>query len=297
MGRHQLNPTKSLYRPAGAAKHAAASRALDVPEGLEVANPKTSGLRRIPLTVALMTMGVGTVSVPSEAATGELDAEASLDAVRAASDVELIHPRVTVETSAAEPVVLSNEVVVKSGDTVGALAEARGVNVWDMLAANGLGPWDLIFPGQTLVYTGPSMMAAAPAPAAPAPAAPSAVVPAAAAPAPAAPASTRSWAIYQASVAQIGQYQDCVKMVADSLATVGIYWYKWPHEYLQIGQQIPMDQAVPGDLLYYVNGGAGVGHIAVYAGDGRAIHGGWNGNETREFSAYVGSGPIAIRLY
>lgn len=88
-------------------------------------------------------------------------------------------------------------------------------------------------------------------------------------------------------------------MVADALAAVGIYWYKWPREYYQIGRPVSAAQARPGDLVYYVNG-AGPGslaHIAIYIGNGQAVHGGWNGNQTIVFSVNVGSGPNFIRLY
>ena len=37
-------------------------------------------------------------------------------------------------------------------------------------------------------------------------------------------------------------------------------------------------------------------HIAVYAGNGQAIHGGWNGNQTVVNSVNVGSGPVFIRV-
>ena len=73
----------------------------------------------------------------------------------------------------------SNQYVVVAGDTVGAIASRFGVNVYDMLAANGLGAYTLIHPGQTLKLSGPPVPVPAPAPAAPAPAAPALTAPAA----------------------------------------------------------------------------------------------------------------------
>ena len=49
---------------------------------------------------------------------------------------------------------------------------------------------------------------------------------------------------------------------------------------MSLGTVVPASQAQPGDLVYYANGGLGFAHIAVYAGNGQAIHGGWNGNQT-----------------
>ena len=41
----------------------------------------------------------------------------------------------------------------------------------------------------------------------------------------------------------------------------------------------------------------GVPHIAVYVGNGQAVHGGWlKGGTTVEASAYIGSGPVFIRV-
>ena len=72
----------------------------------------------------------------------------------------------------------SNLYVVVAGDTVGVIASRFGVDVYAMLAANGLGVYSIIQPGQTLKLSGPPVaVPAAPpapalAPAAPAPAAP-----------------------------------------------------------------------------------------------------------------------------
>jgi LysM repeat protein len=71
-------------------------------------------------------------------------------------------------------------------DTVGAIAGSHGVDMNAMLAANGLSGYSIIFPGETLLLTGPAIAVAAPAPAAASPVAAPASAPA---PAPAAPAS------------------------------------------------------------------------------------------------------------
>ena len=148
--------------------------------------------------------------------------------------------------------------------------------------------------------------AATPAPAAkpaatPAPApAPKAEVKPAATPAPAATtqvaSSNKGAAIYQAAMAQLGRIQDCTMLVTNSLKAVGINFHDWPAGYMSLGTVVPASQAQPGDLVYYANGGLGFAHIAVYAGNGQAIHGGWNGNQTVVNSVNVGSGPVFIRV-
>ncbi|UUL76300.1 C40 family peptidase [Pseudarthrobacter sp. Fe7] len=117
-----------------------------------------------------------------------------------------------------------------------------------------------------------------------------------AAPAAQVSASGKGAAILSAAYAQAGVHQDCTMLVTNALAAVGIHFHDWPAGYLSLGDRVPMSQAQPGDLLYYADGGGGMAHIAVYAGNGMAVHGGFNGNDTVVFSANVGSGPVAIRV-
>lgn len=107
---------------------------------------------------------------------------------------------------------------------------------------------------------------------------------------------TKGAAIYQAALSQIGRYQDCTMLVTNALKSVGINFHDWPSGYFSLGTVVPPSQAQPGDLIYYANGGTGLAHIAVYAGNGQAIHGGWLGNQTVLNSANVGSGPTFIRV-
>ena len=120
-------------------------------------------------------------------------------------------------------------------------------------------------------------------------------------PAPAAtqaPASSSGMgaAIAAAAYAQLGVAQDCTMLVTNSLAAVGIHYHGWPAGYLSLGRTVSAAEARPGDLAYYANGGSGQAHIAVYVGNGMAVHGGWNGYTTALFSVNVGSGPVYIRV-
>ncbi len=100
-----------------------------------------------------------------------------------------------------------------------------------------------------------------------------------AAPAEAAQASTGTQnassyqAIANAALAQVGVYQDCTMLVTNSLRAVGINFHGWPHEYLSLGPVT--NNPVPGDIIVYQ------GHVAIYIGDGMAVHGGWLGNQTK----------------
>lgn len=123
-----------------------------------------------------------------------------------------------------------------------------------------------------------------------------ATAPAPVAPAPVASASGNGAAIAAAAYAQLGVSQDCTMLVTNSLAAVGINFHGWPAGYFSLGRTISAAEAQPGDLTYYANGGAGLAHIAVYVGGGKAVHGGWSGNTTSLQSVNVGSGPVYIRV-
>lgn len=94
-------------------------------------------------------------------------------------------------------------------------------------------------------------------------------------------------AIANAALAQLGRYQDCTMLVTNSLAAVGINFHGWPTEYLSLGPTT--SNPVPGDICVYQ------GHVAIYIGNGQAVHGGWLGSQTvistvacdRPFIAYV----------
>lgn len=83
-------------------------------------------------------------------------------------------------------------------------------------------------------------------------------------------------AIAAAAKAQVGVNQDCTMLVTNSLAAVGIYFHGWPEEYAALGSWT--SNPVPGDIIIYS------GHVAIYIGNGRAIHGGFYGYTTVEWT-------------
>ena len=109
-------------------------------------------------------------------------------------------------------------------------------------------------------------------------------------------ASDKGKAVLEAAYAQLGRYQDCTMLVTNSLKSIGINFHDWPAGYASLGKEVPLSEAQPGDILIYKDGGLGVGHVAIYAGNGKAIHGGWLGNQTSIGLAIIGSGITAIRL-
>ncbi|WP_104116990.1 NlpC/P60 family protein [Arthrobacter sp. B1805] len=130
-----------------------------------------------------------------------------------------------------------------------------------------------------------------------APVAAAGVAVAAATPAPAPVASSGVAAtIAAAAKGQLGVMQDCTRLVSNSLAAAGINFHGWPAGYLSLGRTVSAGEAIPGDLIYYADGGMGLAHIAVYIGGGQAVHGGFNGNTTVIAPAELGSGGVYIRV-
>lgn len=110
---------------------------------------------------------------------------------------------------APAPATDANLYTVVPGDTVGGIAARHGVDMNAMLAANGLGGYSVIVPGQTLKLTGPAVALSAPAPAQAA-----TPVQAAAAPAPAAapvvPAAPAVRTIYVAGAGGQSMVDACI---------------------------------------------------------------------------------------
>lgn len=82
--------------------------------------------------------------------------------------------------------------------------------------------------------------------------------------------------IAKAALAQLGVAQDCTMLVTNSLKAVGINFHGAPYKYASLGSFT--DDPQPGDICLYQ------GHVAIYIGDGMAVHGGWNGGTTAIFT-------------
>lgn len=63
---------------------------------------------------------------------------------------------------------------------------------------------------------------------------------------------------------------DCSGLVQYSYAQGGVALPRTTGEQLKAGQEIALSEAEPGDLLFYKLNGAL--HVALYVGDGRAVH-------------------------
>ena len=101
----------------------------------------------------------------------------------------------------------------------------------------------------------------------------------------------------------IGQSMDCTALVRQALAARGINFHGWPEEYVNVpGGHVVTDGSLqPGDILIYANtggwnGGAHYDHVALYVGNGQAVHGGWNGYSGALASAMTEKLTIVVRI-
>lgn len=104
------------------------------------------------------------------------------------------------------------------------------------------------------------------------------------------PTGNKGAAIAQAALAQLGVNQDCTMLVTNSVfRATGKYFHGWPTEYYALGDVVANPQ--PGDICIYP------GHVAIYIGNGQAVHGGWNGGTTAIASVNCSAGsPTYVRV-
>lgn len=65
---------------------------------------------------------------------------------------------------------------------------------------------------------------------------------------------------------------DCSGLVQYVYGLQGLRVPRTTREQFKAGDRIKLKHAEPGDLLFYSFGGGGIDHVAVYLGDGQAVH-------------------------
>ncbi|UOR00844.1 NlpC/P60 family protein [Leucobacter allii] len=107
------------------------------------------------------------------------------------------------------------------------------------------------------------------------------------------PAGAGAQGIVAAAMAQLGQYQDCTALVERSLRAIGIPagdLGTQVGEYTGLGGTlVTSGDYAPGDVLVWSGR-----HVAVYIGNGQAVHGGYGGNQTVIASAFLDGAPNGV---
>lgn len=106
------------------------------------------------------------------------------------------------------------------------------------------------------------------------------------------PAGAGASGLVDAAVAQLGVFQDCTALVEKALRAIGysvgdLGTQVW--EWAQYGQIVTDGAYAPGDILIWAGR-----HVAVYIGNGQAVHGGYGGNQTVIANAFIDGAPSAV---
>lgn len=113
------------------------------------------------------------------------------------------------------------------------------------------------------------------------------------------PAGVGAQGLVNAALAQLGTSQDCTDLVQNALAAIGATQRRdqggYDHgvgDFYQYGTVVTSGDYAPGDILVWG------GHVAIYIGNGDAVHGGWNGLNTEVAPAftYTGAPAAVVRL-
>lgn len=111
------------------------------------------------------------------------------------------------------------------------------------------------------------------------------------------PSGKGAGAIVAAAKAQLGVSQDCTALVEKSLRAAGIPagdLGTQVGEYTALGgKEITNGAYAPGDVLVWPGQ-----HVAIYIGNGQAVHGGWNGGTTAigPVNTFAGAPSAAVRF-
>ncbi|QBE50348.1 hypothetical protein EVS81_12180 [Leucobacter triazinivorans] len=107
------------------------------------------------------------------------------------------------------------------------------------------------------------------------------------------PAGQGAQGIVSAALAQLGQFQDCTALVERSLRAIGIPagdLGTQVGEYTGLGGSlVTSGDYAPGDVLVWSGR-----HVAVYIGNGQAVHGGYGGNQTVVAGAFIDGAPDGV---
>ena len=280
-----------------------------------------SKARTIGSTAAVMAAGSGLLlSMAGPASAGVIANDSAESYSTPAAVAAPVAAQVEAPAAAVETTETASTHVVQPGDTLSRIAATYGVSLDSILALNGLSLESIIYPGDVITYAGGSVTAvAAAATTYAAPVEAAYAVPAegtytaveqtaavadlstfsvqasAVTPAASTAVSSTSSIMLASAYSQMGALQDCTVLVEVALRAAGhSVGDLAPAQLAAYGT--PVSDPQPGDIVYYADGGMGFAHIAIYVGDGQAIHSGWNGNQTVQQSVNVGSGAVYYRV-
>jgi LysM repeat protein len=188
--------------------------------------------------------------------------------------------------------------VVRSGDTLWAIAARFGMSVSRLAEANHLLPAAPIHPGLRLVTAAPTIPPPRPSLRA----------------RPTLPSRSFAYALnlVRAAIRFVGwPYQwsgigeggfDCSGLVSRVFAAVGLHLPHSSFSQYQAGTPVAIGSLAPGDLVFFWTYSRGPSHVGIYVGDGRFVHASFSKgviissmNEPYYRARYVGARRLPLR--
>lgn len=89
----------------------------------------------------------------------------------------------------------------------------------------------------------------------------------------------------KAVMSMVGEKHKCTEVAEAAVEQAGLSGWRtfeedgWtyrilePEGFIDLGPKVTKAQIRPGDILYYADGSRGESHVAVYVGNGQAVHG------------------------
>ena len=84
-----------------------------------------------------------------------------------------------------------------------------------------------------------------------------------------------------------------------TMSVYSYFGYSLPHSSSSqsgYGTQVSTSDLLPGDLLFYTNGGSGIGHVAMYIGNGQVVHASTPATGIKVSNAFYRSPECAVRI-
>lgn len=106
------------------------------------------------------------------------------------------------------------------------------------------------------------------------------------------PAGKGAAGLVAAALAQVGDYQDCTAVVERALRAIGYSvgdLGTLTGQYTPYGKLVTSGGYAPGDILIWPGN-----HVAIYIGNGQAVHGGWNGSTVVAGLSTIHGYPSAV---
>lgn len=100
----------------------------------------------------------------------------------------------------------------------------------------------------------------------------------------------------KAVMSMVGEKHRCTEVAEAAVEQAGLSGWRtfekdgWtyrilePEGFIDLGTKVTKAQIRPGDILYYADGGRGESHVAVYVGNGQAVHGNWTTDGTTKLA-------------